>query len=121
PGCPVYTMRPTKEFNSLVWFNVFLGPFGLGTALIDVVSGASSQIKEVRVGALCVNGVVHPLRTVAVGMTESQVRLSWGYPRSTTRVETARGPEARWVYDEGNVYMRNGVVTAVELIGPVQP
>jgi hypothetical protein len=56
---------------------------------------------------------------VSVGMTEQQVRSSWGEPTKTNVTTGSYGRHEQWIYDRGNfvsqyVYLQNGVVTGVQ-------
>lgn len=56
---------------------------------------------------------------VFIGMTEDEVRHSWGAPTKINRSVRASGTSEQWVYDRGNfraqyVYVDDGVVTSVQ-------
>lgn len=51
---------------------------------------------------------------VAVGMTAEMVRLSWGDPQKVNTTLTASGRSEQWVYRGSYVYLRNGIVTAIQ-------
>ena len=117
PSCPALTVQPTREFNMMVWANAFLGPIGLGTALVDVMTGSANSVTESVVGARCLNGVTYAANQGVVGMTAEQVRQAWGEPLRINRTQSAGGTQEQWVYGLGYyVYVRNGVVTAVQTI-----
>lgn len=117
PNCPALTVQPTTGFNMMVWGNAIFGLVGLGTALVDHMTGSANDVTEGEVGARCINGVTYPSNRVVVGMTAEQVRQAWGEPQSVNRTQTARGSEEQWVYGLGYyVYVFNGVVTAVQTI-----
>jgi hypothetical protein len=52
---------------------------------------------------------------VAIGMTEEQVRMSWGVPKSISQTVTAAGKSEQWVYGTGAyVYVTGGLVTGIQ-------
>jgi hypothetical protein len=56
-----------------------------------------------------------------VGMTAKQVEATcWGKPGHVDRLKTARGTTDRYVYDQGRVVLKNGIVTAVKIRGTLQ-
>ena len=56
-----------------------------------------------------------------VGMTAKQVRATcWGEPDHVDRRETAQGVAERYVYDNGRVILRNGIVTSVQTTGTLR-
>lgn len=51
----------------------------------------------------------------AIGMTESEVYASsWGAPQKKNTTTTADGEREQWVYEDGYIYFKNGVVTAIQ-------
>lgn len=49
-----------------------------------------------------------------VGMTAKQVEATcWGKPGHVDRLKTTRGNTDRYVYEQGRVILKNGIVTAV--------
>jgi len=56
---------------------------------------------------------------IRVGMTEYQVRLSWGRPWDINRTTTSYGSREQWVYDRPNydndyIYFENGICTGIQ-------
>lgn len=50
-----------------------------------------------------------------IGMSESDVRSSkWGYPQKTNSTERVNGTREQWVYDDGYIYLENGLVTSIQ-------
>ncbi len=50
-----------------------------------------------------------------VGMTESEVYAStWGSPEKRNKTTTAQGNREQWVYEDGYIYLENGIVTAIQ-------
>lgn len=50
-----------------------------------------------------------------IGMSESDVLSSkWGYPKKTNTTETVNGTREQWVYDDGYIYLENGLVTVIQ-------
>lgn len=50
-----------------------------------------------------------------VGMTELEVYQStWGSPKKRNKTTTIAGEHEQWVYDEGYIYLENGIVTAIQ-------
>ena len=53
-----------------------------------------------------------------VGMTAKQVEATcWGKPGHVDRLKTTRGTTDRYVYGQGRVILKNGIVTAVKISG----
>jgi hypothetical protein len=56
-----------------------------------------------------------------VGMTAKQVAATcWGKPDHVDRLKTMRGTTDRYVYDQGRVILKNGVVTSVQTSGTLR-
>lgn len=58
-------------------------------------------------------------REVVVGMTDDEVRRSWGDPTRVNISVSSRGHTEQWVYDRGGsraqyVYLDNGVVSSIQ-------
>lgn len=51
----------------------------------------------------------------SIGMTAQQVKDNrWGSPKKVNRTTTAYGTDEQWVYDNGYVYLTDGIVTAIQ-------
>lgn len=51
----------------------------------------------------------------AIGMTADEVLTSkWGYPKKKNITQTATSTSEQWVYDQGYIYLRDGIVTAIQ-------
>lgn len=51
----------------------------------------------------------------AIGMTAAEVYAStWGTPQKVNTTKTATGEREQWVYDDGYIYLENGIVTAIQ-------
>lgn len=51
----------------------------------------------------------------AIGMTEMEVMAStWGWPEKRNKTTTAGGESEQWVYEDGYIYFKDGVVTAIQ-------
>ena len=53
---------------------------------------------------------------ISVGMTENQVRISWGNPSYINTIVTRKGKDEQWVYNSSNpnlVYIKNGKVDSI--------
>jgi len=56
-----------------------------------------------------------------VGMTAKQVETTcWGKPDHVDRLKTMRGTTDRYVYDQGRVILKNGIVTSVKISGTLR-
>lgn len=52
---------------------------------------------------------------VALGMTQEQVKMSWGEPKSISQTVTAAGKSEQWVFGSGAyVYFTGGVVSGIQ-------
>jgi hypothetical protein len=52
---------------------------------------------------------------VALGMTEEQVRMSWGEPKNIFVTSTAAGKSEQWVFASGAyVYFTGGLVSGIQ-------
>jgi hypothetical protein len=49
---------------------------------------------------------------IVLGMTEEQVKLSWGKPERINRTVTRRGEREQWIYGDTYLYFENGVLDA---------
>lgn len=50
-----------------------------------------------------------------IGMPENEVGSStWGYPKKTNKTTTAYGTTEQWVYEDGYIYITDGIVTAIQ-------
>jgi len=55
-------------------------------------------------------------------MTAKQVETTcWGKPDQVDRLKTMRGTTDRYVYDQGRVILKNGIVTSVKISGTGKP
>lgn len=53
--------------------------------------------------------------TVYIGMTQEQVRMSWGEPKEINRTSLPSAVNEQWVYGSGNyVYLTSGKVSAIQ-------
>lgn len=51
----------------------------------------------------------------AIGMTEAEVYAStWGAPQKVNTTTTAAGKREQWVYEDGYIYLDNGIVTTIQ-------
>lgn len=51
----------------------------------------------------------------AIGMTADEVLTSkWGYPKKKNITQTATSTSEQWVYDQGYIYLTDGIVTAIQ-------
>jgi len=51
----------------------------------------------------------------AIGMTADEViHSTWGYPNKKNITETASHTKEQWVYDDGYIYLTDGIVTAIQ-------
>ncbi len=51
----------------------------------------------------------------AIGMTGAEVYAStWGAPQKVNATTTAAGKQEQWVYDDGYIYLDNGIVTTIQ-------
>lgn len=51
----------------------------------------------------------------AIGMTEAEVYAStWGAPKKVNTTTTAAGKREQWVYEDGYIYLDNGIVTTIQ-------
>lgn len=49
-----------------------------------------------------------------IGMTKEEVRKStWGYPEKINKDTYSWGVKEQWVYDNGYIYFKNGIVTSI--------
>jgi hypothetical protein len=56
-----------------------------------------------------------------VGMTAKQIESTcWGKPDRVDRLKTMQGTTDRYVYKQGRVILKNGIVTAVKISGTLQ-
>ncbi len=56
-----------------------------------------------------------------VGMTANQVQATcWGKPVRVDRLKTVQGTTDRYVYQQGRVILKNGVVTSVKISGTLE-
>ena len=54
-------------------------------------------------------------------MTANQVEATcWGKPERVDRLKTVQGTTDRYVYDQGRVILKNGVVTSVKISGTLE-
>lgn len=53
-------------------------------------------------------------REVVIGMTAEQARLSWGKPERVNSTIVAQAERDQWVYGGGYIYVRDGLVEAVQ-------
>jgi hypothetical protein len=54
-------------------------------------------------------------------MTAKQVETTcWGKPDQVDRLKTMRGTTDRYVYDQGRVILKNGIVTSVKISGTLR-
>jgi len=54
-------------------------------------------------------------------MTAKQVEATcWGKPDHVDRLKTAQGTTDRYVYDQGRVILKNGIVTSVKISGTLR-
>jgi hypothetical protein len=51
---------------------------------------------------------------VWIGATDKHVMLSWGRPEDVNRTITANKVNEQWVYSGGYIYIKNGIVTAIQ-------
>ena len=50
-----------------------------------------------------------------IGMTAENLEQStWGYPNNKNITETASHTKEQWVYDQGYIYLTDGIVTAIQ-------
>lgn len=50
-----------------------------------------------------------------IGMTADEVLTSkWGYPKKKNITQTATSTSEQWVYDQGYIYLTDGIVTAIQ-------
>lgn len=57
-------------------------------------------------------------RRVSVGMTDEQMRASWGAPDEINTTQSAYSHHEQWVYGTGNyVYLDDGVVSSYQTTG----
>lgn len=50
-----------------------------------------------------------------IGMTAENLEQStWGYPNKKNITETASHTKEQWVYDQGYIYLTDGIVTAIQ-------
>lgn len=50
-----------------------------------------------------------------IGMTAENLEQStWGYPNKKNITETASPTKEQWVYDQGYIYLTDGIVTAIQ-------
>jgi hypothetical protein len=50
--------------------------------------------------------------TIAMGMSEDEVRASWGAPQHINETQLPRSRTAQWVYPANYVYFDDGIVTS---------
>lgn len=51
----------------------------------------------------------------AIGMTANEVLTSkWGYPKKKNITQTAASTSEQWVYDQGYIYLKDSIVTAIQ-------
>jgi len=51
---------------------------------------------------------------VKIGMTKEMCLLSWGEPKNRNSTITEGNSTEQWVYDSGNLYFKNGVLTMIQ-------
>ena len=50
-----------------------------------------------------------------LGMTADEVLTSkWGYPKKKNITQTTTNTSEQWVYDQGYIYLTDGIVTAIQ-------
>ena len=45
---------------------------------------------------------------------ENLEQSTWGYPNKKNITETASHTKEQWVYDQGYIYLTDGIVTAIQ-------
>jgi hypothetical protein len=53
-------------------------------------------------------------KEVMIGMTDEQLSLSWGKPKTVNTTTTASRQHEQWVYGRDYVYLDNGVVRSMQ-------
>lgn len=50
-----------------------------------------------------------------IGMPKNEVGSStWGYPKKTNKTTTVYGTREQWIYEDGYIYITDGIVTAIQ-------
>jgi hypothetical protein len=51
---------------------------------------------------------------VKIGMTKEMAKLAWGRPNKINNTTTANTVDEQWVYDKGNLYFTNNILTTIQ-------
>lgn len=75
---------------------------------------ASQQLAEAEaVRATLIEGAVRG-GNIIIGMSDADVRRSWGTPDSVNRTTLANGVREQWVYRRGYLYFENSILTVIQ-------
>jgi hypothetical protein len=116
PGTKLQTDGIERGVTSNAYYHVRLEDGRTGyLAVLDLVRFAT-DVDPVQAAADCKRRGEPRL-----GMSAKQVEATcWGKPDHVDRLKTAKGTTDRYVYDQGRVIIKNGIVTSIKISGTLR-
>jgi hypothetical protein len=105
-----------RQSNGMAFYHIKLADGRAGYVLSSSFDGAATTIDLEKAAAECKRK-----GEPRVGMTTKQIEAScWGKPDRVDRLKTAQGTTDRYVYGQGRVILKNGIVTSVKISGTLR-
>jgi hypothetical protein len=105
-----------RHLNGMAFYRITLADGRAGYVLTSSFDGSTTTIDLEKAAAECKRR-----GEPRVGMTAKQVEATcWGKPNHVDRLKTVRGTTDRYLYDQGRVILRNGIVTSVQINGTLR-